>query len=718
MKSLRSAACWGLLLAAVFAGPKSGQPRAAELTAAEQELLSRIDLETAQQITAGLTELKQWQETYQAVRGALEDLEGATTDLDAAPNAGENPTEKLFELVEKISRLAGLLGKYSDAFAKLSERLKQVEAAVAGARFDAEELDLADAEELKSELRDFVRSEAAEDVLADVKAILDVVEKMKNPAQYARDFLANEIEKKYFNQPYPVGEFKFTLKRDGINASKSLFAEDAGIVVAINYSDKIEVEARGLYFRYRADGLPEPMLDKLTVDDSQLKQQFVGKTLDSLAAALPDSLGLPIKINGLKFLGFEPGGEKQKPGGIQFDIEMSFSESLSEVALKGENVVIYPDGDFSVGRLAYINKTIEIPLPGIPALSFQGFEVSYAPNGENDKPPEISGKTRISTTGSARLYALELTLTVALPVKRIDLEGDFILLDGNLSVAWVKTSLDFTDGSLSGEYAIPGKGGNRTPIPIAGMLASTGSFRLDGTGFVAKGDLDIYGKKAIDAEIAIMFNGYGYVTAGGGIDVFGQKVTGELSAGYTPGFKEFWLDINMTVTGVSLKPWGELDVTVGVYTNQEENGLLWLYADAGVASVSVPVPDASLAALRLPYLVKLLEKSAVAAYHEMLDNMAKGEKDGRKWAAAQEKKGREWIDKHWGFTGSTGNPQLDAIGGKFSDGGKELGGLLADWREKTGKELTEGRENVQGFFENPGGTTSDELGRFGKKLGL
>jgi hypothetical protein len=688
----------GVAIVSIAAGISSAQPPAAPLaTDAERKWLAEISPVEGEQILAHLAQMQRWHATWLRIRD----------DLSRQPVRDET-VEELVALATELAPLAQHLGRYSDSFVKLSDRLKKFEAEVQAAKREAEESVDRELERLRNELIDPLR--------ADIERILKVMDELRNPLQFARQFLEKEIEQNYFDKPYQAGDLTFILKREGIDRNRSLFSPEANITVLISYGDQIEAEARGLYFRYRDDGVPEPVLDSLTVDASQLEKRFASATFTSLANALPADLGLPIQIKNPRFLGMQPAGPKNKRGGLQFGVEIKFSQDLP--AVRGDELVLYPDGDFALGKIGFDNPTFTAPL-GTTPFAFQGIAIEYAPNGDNDKPPEISGTTRLSTTGTAQAYALELTLRVALPVKKIELEGNLILLDGNVSVAWVETTLDFTDGSLSGQYAIPGKPGSVTQMmPIADVLRSEGTFRLDGKGFVATGNFQLYGQTLIDAQLGIMFNGHGYLTAGGGVEIFGTRVDGEFNAGYTPGFREFWLDVNLTVKGISLAPWGELDVTVGVYTNQDEGGLLWLYADAGVVSVSVPVPDALLTSLTLPYLAKLLEQSAVAAYHQFLDDMAREEKNGREWAATQERNAKNWLDEHFGFTGSTGIPELDALGGRFSDGAKEAGGVLADWRRKTGSELTQGRENVQGFFKNPGGTTSSELQRWGRTLGF
>ena len=82
--------------------------------------------------------------------------------------------------------------------------------------------------------------------------------------------------------------------------------------------------------------------------------------MNSLANALPANLGLPIKIKKVESLGFLPNGPQQKRGGVKFDIEIEFSNQLP--AVKGENVVIYPNGEFELDKIGFENPQYFAPI--------------------------------------------------------------------------------------------------------------------------------------------------------------------------------------------------------------------------------------------------------------------------------------------------------------------------------------------------------------------
>lgn len=655
-----------------------------DLTEEEQQQLGKLNVEAAQEIATLAGEFEAW-------RGKLQQT-----------NSAEEFFALSVEIVNRIETQPEEVRSLLVGWEEIREIVREANESWKNVQFDPEETLGLTEEEFRTSIREVVFTTAEPLLRAKVEVVLSWIEKLRDPAEYARDFLENEIEKKYFDKPYPIGDVRLTLKQDGIDRSKSLFAEDAGIVVVISYSDEIEVEAKGLYFEYRPGDIPKPNINKLTVDESALRDKYRNEALESLASALP------LKVTDLEFLGFQPDGDNKRRGGIRFDVEAKFSEELP--AIKGKDVVIYADGHVELGEIDFRNENFNWPI-GTTGLGFQTMAISYATNADNDQPPTVSGTTKITTIapGSSKLYALKMTVTVTLPVERIEMEGDLVLAEDNISIAWAHCALDFTDGSLSGEYKIPGKG-NYPQIPIADVLASEGSFRLDGNGFVAKAKyLKLYGINVADAEIAILFNGHGYITAGNGFDVFGITVSSEVNAGYTPGFKDMWLEMVVSVNGVSLQPWGSLDVVVHVQTDNEDPGTLKVRAVAG--SIAAETEVRSLESLTIELLQELLQGSAVAAYHEFLDNLARADEDGREWAAEQEKKTRKWLDENLGVTVKTNIPELDRIGERYTKGREKAGGIFADWRKKTGREVKNLSDNVQSGFKDPGQTVEDAVDR-------
>ncbi len=99
-------------------------------------------------------------------------------------------------------------------------------------------------------------------IQTELPKILDLIAKARNPAQYARSFLEDQIKTKYLTNTYVCDDVTIVVSQQDFR--KSLFARDANIKIEIDYNDFGQFKVSGIYFKYRDGGLPEPMFDRAT----------------------------------------------------------------------------------------------------------------------------------------------------------------------------------------------------------------------------------------------------------------------------------------------------------------------------------------------------------------------------------------------------------------------------------------------------------------------
>ena len=624
-----------------------------------QDQLAKLNDERIEEILEITSKIQQWRSDIKKLEELLNNSQVGVVDLEDGVIAQNDPSQNVFEIAEFVISRKQTLEEFVNLGTNIEDRIRQVKNSGVNVIPD-DELELT-SQEWNEITSSFIRIDAAETILADLKSAFDVLEKLKDPAAYAKDFLENKLRKQFLNKKYTLGKFEFTFK--DADPSESLFSEKAKINVLIEYGNSIPpVEVTGIYFRYiKGNPLPEPVFDNVRVDETKLMNDFIGKSLVGISSEIPG----PIKVKKITPPSFGGSGN----GGIGLEIEMSFYGEFP--SLMGA-VEIFPNGRCVLGTIGCTVNGLEIPL-GTTGFTFQRFSLTYR-QPANGKNAVIVGETYLSTASSSRAYALKLELEVELPVSSITFEGDLILVDKeNLSIANVEFVYDRDENNFAGKCSIPGKEG--TAIPIGSILQTQGrgEFRLDETGFYATGNLNVYGLPVADAEIAILSNGHGYIDASAGVDLCGQKIYQGLTMSYTPGFDEFLLEIDFDVNGIDVKPWGDLGVQV--YVTADESGPVYVSLNAGPVS-SIDIPVASLDDIDAQWIAKKLASNPQQYWEDFLLQLSRAEADIRDLSAKMTKKASDFIDKHYGFTVDTDatlqgiRRQANALGVKTTGIGK------------------------------------------------
>jgi hypothetical protein len=90
-----------------------------------------------------------------------------------------------------------------------------------------------------------------------------------------------------------------------------------------------------------------------------------------------------------------------------------------------------------------------------------------------------------------------------------------------------------------------------------------------------------------------------------------------------------------------------------------------------------------------------LNKKAVEAYHQLLKELANGDKEARKIAAQWDAKSKDWVNKHFGGAWETGVPELDNLGSKLADEWKKAGGSASDEAKRLGGNISNASKDLQ-----------------------
>jgi hypothetical protein len=509
--------------------------------------------------------------------------------------------------------------------------------------------------------------------------VFDVVDKLRNPAQTAKDFIQGEIAQ-LMAQAIKKGDVTFRITARDKNVSP--FAKKAGIGIEIVYLDQLKVKATGLYFK--KDGTP--VLDDLKVD-SNLSDVLATAALTKLGDFIPDfGSKSPIKLKYQKFLGFQT-SQNGRRGGIQFNLEMGFVEFWPDLKLKADGLVLYTDGhiDFdSKDGLIKVPAIKQVAL-GTSGLGLYDFTIGLNPSGK-----KVSIEGDLSTfPGDPQAVHLHGTVYFDIPIKKINFEGDLALLGQTLGTI---TDGEISPEKLTGTLNIPG---NKGAVPVEVLGNGKATFTLDRKALKADGYFTLLNSFREKMKLDMGFNGYGSFEASEELRILGVRANETLSITYSPGFRKVHLEA-MASASIDL---GVLKPNVSVLVTGDNNRDKPFHVEARAlgATVSLDVGDfrqldAELARALREKLPDMVENS--------LKEMARWDTQARGALADGEKQLRNELSsaaKQVGLDAlRTGNPQVDRFFGDLSQGGKDLGAMMSDQGKRIGGELSQAVRNPLG----------------------
>jgi hypothetical protein len=647
----------------------------AQLDADGVQCLQVMDSASVAQVLELTRQVATWRQTMQDARRVIE-LASQATSGGAVNAEAEKAAAQLVAIAQDLQRQQQLLQRFIPA-AGIDRLQRQIDAT--GTRAEIGK-----------------RVAAAKELVAELDRIVEEIQKLREPAQFAKSFVEEKIEGQ-LGKPQKWGDdLTFVIEKS--DPTKSVFSDQADIRITVQYQSAFSLSATGLFFKYTGSGVAEPCFDKIVADEEGLKNQLVTKGLTCLGDIIPEDLDLPIKVENVHFLGFAASGPKQRRCGVSLDVKIKFADSLPE--LSGKDVVIYPTGSPDVGELGTGDPKFKFKL-GTTGLGLYGYHVSW-----DFKDNTLKGRTYISTwPGEPKAYRLDVTVSVKFPLDYLELNGKLELADGTgrtICLAEVsECRLDFTNGSISGRFAIPGspKQGQET-LPISSVLTSVnGEFDLDREGFWVKGEMSLLGENGIDVELDLLFNGNGRLVARSGFNVLGVNASASVNAGFEPGFSRIWLSAKVSVvvnTDYLNKSLGDISCTVEVVLDTGRKEILAVHTRAFDVPISFSVRD--FRELTLDKLANEIGSQAAQQWHEILDKAAEREKDIRKGGAAAEKRLRDWLADR-DPTPKLGGP-LGGLGADLAGFGKDLAGGLHDFSTGVGGALSHGRESVNEGLKN------------------
>lgn len=514
--------------------------------------------------------------------------------------------------------------------------------------------------------------------------ILSKLTALREPSSYVRDFARGKLSE-WAEQEYEAEGLKFKVVMP--DPDTPLFTPDADIKIVVEYPpfEDAKVKASGLYFEYvPGQAVPQAKTDRLQLESNI--SDIIPSQLSQLGEALPDDLGLGIQIKDVKLLKLDdPAGGNQR-GAIAFSVLAKLPEDLMDISLEGSAVVHPFDGtvEWDGELTAESKRTPGVPL-GTTGAGMYGFTAGFDPQSAES---EISIGTNISSyPGDPDAFALDVELTVPMPLKRIGFEGTLAMGADAVTVGKVSNGvLDFTKGFLKARIEIPGSD-SELPIPVAAFGAN-GDFEVSGEGLFGKNiEVTMYGQSAADAEVALRTDGHGAIMIDGGFMVGGVDIGSQMDASFEPGFQRLQAHAVFEATGLDIGVVKLVDAAVEVDADTENRPLpLHVVARAWGIEASGDLP--TFTQLDAVYLVSLLRENAPQLYEQALNELASAEAGVRGALAKAEKDFRREVHnaaKELGMDSvSTGIEEVDQTLGDAADAVKDLGGGLSDMGKDIG----------------------------------
>ncbi|HMO86587.1 MAG TPA: hypothetical protein PKC18_16875, partial [Lacipirellulaceae bacterium] len=505
----------------------------------------------------------------------------------------------------------------------------------------------------------------------------DRLAQWRDPAQYAASFLEGKL-RQWAQEPLAVddgGDLKLMIV--GPVENVPIFSPEARLGVRIEYMQGLTVDATGLYFRYRAGGVPEPVLDNLKVT-ADLSATALNQ-VKALGEEFLESFDLPItvKLEGNPdFLRAGMGGLR---GGIPFSVKMDL---FGTVSLTGSNFVLYPGNkvDWQGGGLE-----LAVPTPAPVPLGPSGFGLYGVSGRFGPRENRLGFGTKFSTMATpAEVICLDAMIETSFPIKQFGFVGKLSM--AGTSLMETEGIIDFTRGTVTGEF----KPGNS---PLSQLAFVSGKFELRTDRFIATGAAEVFGQRVGNLECDInMRDGSALIVARSGFSVFGVDVSGSVEGRVDPGFRHARIVCQGNVSVPGIKPYGTLPVSFVVA--MDTDGRIDVEVQTFVQGLDLKFSVPSLRDLDIDELARRLSAAAAKAYHQLLKDMAEADAEMRQAAAKLDKRTRDYVDDRFGITWSTGNPELDRLGGQLSDLSKQTGGVVSDIFKQGGGAISDGGKKV------------------------
>lgn len=657
--------------------------RAQQLSAEQVSILESLDQTEIDQALAIAEKGIQWRERIRTAADPAQRVEVALAIADEAK-----------ALQTQFPELAAPI----DHGAKIAPILQKAEQTWKNAEYVAEEYEGITEENFREEAKRRAM-QAAADELAKVleESVFPQLQMLKAPADYAKNFVNGEF-KQWISQPISLsGDDSLMARIVPPPQGAPIFAQTTEYGAEIVYMDDLKVKATGIRLEFK----PGQATPHINIDNMRVDQNLKDTVLSNVASLGQDfaaSSEMPIKVtlNGQPDFAAGLGGQR---GGISFNVEIGLLGS-DNVSAKGRNLVLYPGN-----RVDWKEASLEIEVPANPPIPIgtTPFAMWSISGMLNPKTREIMVRTKVSTAATPpNVVGLDVGLTTQVPIKSLKLDGHLIV--GTMKFMQTEGIIDFEKGEIAGKFKSSDEGS-----PLAQLAFADGSFSLKRERFLADGKVDLFGKSFADMHCELDFiEGRGEMYADSGFDLFGVDFANTLTVEIDPGFKRVRMEAMQSLNVASIAPYGSIGVVVTVSADSNSPEKVHVVAEAFGEGLRASFDVPTLAGCTMGKLQEELRKQSVASYHRLLKSLAEGDEDVRKFGAEIEQKTGKYIDEKLGITWRTGVPELDELGGKLSDGVKDVGGAAADMRAQVGGQLSDASKDLQ----NAGSKAEEKVRNF------
>jgi hypothetical protein len=292
---------------------------AEDLSTTEAALLPKLDSKTSAEILQIAGQLESWRKDVARFRKSIADAKKDADDLKA-PTNGADAAQAVLKIARRLQSCSPAIREAIGFDDKLAPLLKRLDRA-SKIKINRDEFPDVDADDLRAVVAALIQGKVMSD-LADAleKGVLDKVKSLRNPAQFASNFIEDKLKNEFLKKPHTFGAFTFKVTQQ--DYSISVFNKDANVAIVILHgASGIEVKAKGLYFKYKS-GLVEPVFDNLTFE-APSADDLLAKALAIIQKKIPDigvisiSKDDPIKV---------VRGKDGKGSGINFTIAITPSK--------------------------------------------------------------------------------------------------------------------------------------------------------------------------------------------------------------------------------------------------------------------------------------------------------------------------------------------------------------------------------------------------------
>lgn len=641
--------------------------RAAELNNEQIAILEILDAELAAKVVEIATKAQQWKTTIE-------------TAVATAKATGEDLTDSD---PEKVAAAVLTIAKEFDITIKPFPQVRQL------LNFDAELAPLmAEVEKLRAKKEELEEAKAeyeaaANRLRAKIEQMIAKLEQFRDPAAYAKNFAEGKL-REWMAKPFYVGDDNsLEIKVLPPPVGTPLFSSKTKIDIEINYMDELTVKATGLYFRYKpGSDYPEPIVENLAMEVEYEKTAL--NQIKSLGQEMTEELDLPISINLKDKPDFKPGMGGLR-GGIRFDVTIKMMGSNTFEAT-AKDLVLYPGNkvDWKEGVLE-LKIPLETPVPigPQPVFGFWTIEGSYKPKGN-----EIMFGTKISTMATRpNIVALSVQVKTQIPVKSLTLEGSLDV--GGIPMLKAMGKIDFTKGSIEGSF-------EGTDTPLKQVFFAKGKFELKREKFIAEAQMKIFNQPVDDMYCEInLTTGETLLQTTSGFKLFGVDASHTFEGRIEAGFSRIVASSQVCVDVKGVAPYASISASVLVEVDSAKERPISVSVECFGGKLSFTEEVASLSDCTPDKLAVWIKDRGVSAYHDLLQNLADADEDTRKLGAKLDQKTRAYMDAKFGGKWTSGNPQLDAVGGQLSTEWKNAGGALSDLTKQGGGALGDLNQGLQ-----------------------